>query len=153
MTRIFEGLSSIIKVIGNAFIVMMTLVIGFQIILRYFFHSSAAWPEEACRYSMLWLVFCGIILMEKDSRHLKVEVLYDMASPFIKKVFDIINKIVTIVFYSIACYLSYKMTLLVKMTGQVGVGLPVPVWMVWLILPVGFMFALVYCIRNIFLKK
>lgn len=153
MTKLFEVIASVIKILGNAFILMMTVVIGLQVILRYAFNSAATWPEELCRYSMLWLVFCGIILIEKDSNHLRVEVLYELASPFIKRILDIIGRTVTIIFYVIACYLSWKMMLLVKMTGQVGVGLPVPIWMIWIIIPAGFALSLIYCIRNIILNR
>ena len=32
-------------------------VMGFQIVLRYFFNSSLIWAEEVCRYLLIWVSF------------------------------------------------------------------------------------------------
>ena len=130
----------------------MTLIIGLQVILRYVFNYAATWPEEVCRYSMLWLVYCGIILMEKEANHLRVDVIYNHVGAGAKKALDVLNKCVTIFFYGICVWLSIKMLLIVRMTGQTGVGFPIPIWLVWLIIPAGFAVSIIYSIYTIFYK-
>ena len=49
------------------------LVLSFQVIMRYVFHSSLGWSEELARYMFVWLVFIGISYGAKVMRHIKID--------------------------------------------------------------------------------
>jgi TRAP-type C4-dicarboxylate transport system permease small subunit len=49
--------AALVTMVGSLLVVM-----GVQIVLRYFFNSSLIWAEEVCRYLLIWVSFLGAAL-------------------------------------------------------------------------------------------
>ena len=71
----FNVLSSISKFLKTSAIWTATTLLAFvafilllQVILRYLFNAALAWPEEASRYAMIWVVLlvAGVLIRDKE---------------------------------------------------------------------------------------
>jgi len=59
MKRILESLSKIAFFISCISLVLMTAIISYQVIARYFFNASPAWSERLSLLLLGYLVFFG----------------------------------------------------------------------------------------------
>ena len=71
----FSVLSNISKFLKNSAVWTATALLAFvafilllQVILRYLFNAALAWPEEASRYAMIWVVLLmgSVLIREKE---------------------------------------------------------------------------------------
>lgn len=54
-------------------LVLMTVLVFLQVVLRYIFNSGIIWSEEISRYLFVWISWIGISLGERENQHIKVE--------------------------------------------------------------------------------
>ena len=62
----FEGYLTGLLLLGS------TLLLFVNVFLRYVFHSSTTWAEEAIRYAIIWVTFIGsaeVLMSESISLH------------------------------------------------------------------------------------
>ncbi|MGE7544399.1 TRAP transporter small permease [Sporosarcina newyorkensis] len=59
------------------FLILMTLVLATQVVLRYFFHMGIIWSDELARFLMIALVYIGAASAIRDNSHIKVSVFED----------------------------------------------------------------------------
>lgn len=64
---------------------MMFVAFLIQIGTRYLLNDPAAWPHEVIVICWLWLIFWGAAFFLRDSDHVKFDVLYNMASPAMRR--------------------------------------------------------------------
>lgn len=59
----------------------MTLIMIYQVVLRYCFHASNVWSEEISRYLFVYIVLIASFLAIRNYSHLQVDVLINSLSP------------------------------------------------------------------------
>ena len=87
----------IIEVLEFGMLSAIVLLIGGQIISRALFNLPLKFPEEVCMFLMIALVFCGVIVVEKEDAHLKVEFILGKLSPRGRKIVALLGKALTVV--------------------------------------------------------
>ncbi|WP_299844595.1 TRAP transporter small permease [uncultured Roseovarius sp.] len=58
--------------------VFLSVVVGsvlMQVVLRFFFHSAAAWAEETAVYGMIFAVYLGATMAVRDRAHIRITLL------------------------------------------------------------------------------
>lgn len=70
-------------------IVVMTAVITYQVVARYFFNSSPAWSERLALVLLGYLVFFGAAVGVHERFHIRIDALRDAVSPRLAKAFDV----------------------------------------------------------------
>lgn len=107
------------------------------------------WAEELARYSMIWIVFIGIIIGAREGEHFAVTAL-DMFLP--KKAMNVIKVIATLFvdgFCFFAAYYGFKILSSQIKGGQVSPSLQWPMWIIYSAVPVGLaLMAVAYSIRT-----
>ncbi len=56
----------------------LSVVVGsvlMQVILRFFFHSAAAWAEETAVYGMIFAVYLGATMATRERAHIRITLL------------------------------------------------------------------------------
>ena len=89
MKKILDSLSKISLYISMSSIVVMTAIITYQVVARYFFNASPAWSERLSLVLLGYLVFFGAAVGVHERFHIRIDALRDAVSPKIAKVFDI----------------------------------------------------------------
>lgn len=127
------------KVIISIFMITMSILIFIQVISRYVFGDSVTWTEEVSRYMFIWLIFLTMGIGFKENKHIGIDIVLDRCPPALQKV---ISQFVYILVFSLSVLLTYEGILLVQQMakfGQTSANLQIPMWFVYLSLPVGFL--------------
>ncbi len=123
------------ETLGGILMAVIFICATFQVINRFLLHFSAPWTEELCRYAFIWIAFLGIANGVKRGTHLNVNLIEDLLP---KKVITVLNVALDAVFLALMGYM-FKISLdyLAKVAryGTLSVGLKIPMWIVYLILP------------------
>lgn len=113
------------------FLVIMAIVMMWQIIMRYFFKASMSWPEEFCRFMFVFSGFLSIGYCIRRDKMLKVDILLGLFHDWLKKVVDLIGRIVTLVFFTYLTYYAYFATMNSKAGGMKSSALGWPMWVIY----------------------
>lgn len=126
------------KYLLAVFMITMSILIFVQVVSRYVFGDAVTWTEELARYIFIWLIFLSMSVGFKENRHIGIDIIVDRCSPIVQK---IIRQIVFILVFFLAVGLAYEGFLLIQQMqgfGQTSANLQIPMWFVYLSLPVGF---------------
>jgi len=85
----------------------LTSVMFMQIVLRYVFSSTLAWPEEFCRYCFIYTAFFAIPFCIKRHSMLCVDIIVNFFPKKIKRLFDTAAELISLVLWSFLWYHSW----------------------------------------------
>lgn len=149
-------MKSIVKIWGKieesltgALLFSATILLFVNVIMRYFFKSSTTWAEEVIRYMMIWITFIGGSLCTRDYLHVGITLLAENSTPKVAKILTALAEIVSGIFSFIIAYYSLENTLLVLKTSQLSSALRMPMWIVYISLPIGCTFMGIRFIHNV----
>src|SRR5690606_3203948 len=124
-----------------ALTVFSTLVI-LQVIMRYVFNSPLVWSEEIARYALVWFVYLSGSYAVKYQKHVKFNVIIEL----IGKKIPLIQRIVRVAVFALwLAFLVFMLRLSIEMvsrqfiSGQLAPGSQIPMYLVYLGLPIGFL--------------
>ena len=89
MTKILNGLSRACFFISCVSLVLMTAIISYQVIARYFFNNSPAWSERLSLLLLAYLVFFGAAAGVHQRFHIRIDAIRDAVPKSLQKIFDI----------------------------------------------------------------
>ena len=137
LDKIYRLLCKIQDAVISVILSVMVGVVVLATVCRYFQIAVLSWPDELTRYLLIWLVFIGCGAASKNDAHFKITFLVDKA-PYGFKLFMMAVRIVaTNLLYLLLMYFSADLIgKLVKM-GQVSPALHLPMWFMYLSVPVG----------------
>lgn len=144
------------KIICVFLIALISLVLGFQVFMRYVMHASLGWSEELSRYCFVWLVFMGISFGAREMRHIKIDAGLFCFPKFLRKYVVVIGEILFLIFSIWISYLSIGLVEKQIMIEQLSPAMRIPMWIVYAAPLVGFTLtsirviqAIVYTIKHI----
>jgi C4-dicarboxylate transporter, DctQ subunit len=151
----FKLLDKIITWFENTLIVTgllsVALVLFLNVILRYVFKLGVVWAEEYVRYVMIWMVMAGSGAAVREKKHMSITALIDLTKN--RTLHFIINMFVLIVSILFSLFLVYSG---VRLTGsmisnnQLSAALEIPLWWVYISLPIGGLLMLIRFIQSFF---
>jgi len=80
-------------------LVLMTCIMGIQIVSRYVFQNSLTWSEELVRYMFVWSAFLGIPFCIKHGLSIKVDQFRNLFPIPLQKALMYIDKIIIFVLF------------------------------------------------------
>ena len=113
--------------IGAVFLALMVVFTTLQIVGRYLFSTPFPWTEEMTRYMFVRITFVRSLLR-----------------PGLRLYLDILCNILCFGFSVICMIEGYKLLSIIRQGGQTAVSLPIPMWLLYLVMPLGF---LLVCLR------
>lgn len=144
------------EILAAIFFSIGILLIFYGVVMRYIMNDPQAWVEEVSRYSLIWGVFLGFGLALKHNQHIQVDILYDKLNNTGKLIMNLIATGLSIVFCLIYTYYGYILVENRYTSGMVSLDVGIPMWFVYLILPLsGVLFLLRFIERlvNILRRK
>jgi len=137
LKRIDEALLQLEKAIMGVGLFVTTVIIFVNVVARYVFENSFVWAEELARYNIVWVAFIGMSLCARVGAHVSMDVLFSrlrgQARLFIWRFINVVTA-------GFCVYLAFTGWLLVNSvwrTGQVSPATGLPMWIVYLAVPVG----------------
>ena len=96
--RALTFLSNAALYLAGAGLVVMTLIVGWQVFLRYVLNWSNAWTELSSIIIMSWFIFLGAAVGVRENYHLGFDVLLYVLPPGSKKVLRTLSDLVVLAF-------------------------------------------------------
>ncbi|MBQ0026598.1 MAG: TRAP transporter small permease subunit [Lachnospiraceae bacterium] len=89
-------------------LVVITVVLMTQIILRKVFGVALGWPEELCRHLFIGMGIWGIATTIRDDSAIKFDLIIGFLPPIFKSIFGVISNVIMAVFFSYLLVPAYN---------------------------------------------
>ncbi|MCB1754679.1 MAG: TRAP transporter small permease [Gammaproteobacteria bacterium] len=109
-----------------------------NVVGRFIFQHSLFFSEELNRILIILITFAGISYAARHGRHIRMSAIYDGLSPRIRKILMIIIAAITALSMFALCYFAVGYIQKVASSGRVLPSLQIPVYWIFLWVPVGF---------------
>ena len=148
MNKIRKVMDKISEWMAIGILGIMTVLVTWQVITRFIFHSPSTMTEASSKYLFLWLIMVTSAYVIGKREHMRLEFFVHKMSPKGQKICNIVTEIVVLIFS--ACVLFYGGgRIALNAMSQTDSALPIPVGIIYLALPIGGAMSVVYCIMNI----
>ena len=148
--KVLDKIQNIINTITGIMLFTMVCIVFVQVIMRYLMGHSISWSEELTRYMFVWMIYAGVTLGIKSGIQIKIDVVDMIFKGNAIKTVRILEHILTIVAILFAAYGSI---MLIKVGFRAtSPSLHVPMWIMYMVFPVGFLLDLVETIRRIVIE-
>lgn len=119
---------------------LMLCVLTYNTISRYFFHVTLPWAEEMCAYGQIWLVYISVSYAVKENAHVCIDSVMSLYPKKLKGVILLLGLIAWLIFGIIMTVVGYEYMLDIYNKGGRAISVPVPMWLIYLSIPVGHLF-------------
>lgn len=122
-------------------------VMLFEGLSRALFDRSWFWAEESVRYLMVWAFFLTLGVSGRAGHHIRSELLVDHLGPRLRRACHLLASLVGIAFCGLLFYASLPQVQRYYTMGMMTESnLDLPVWLLFLIMPLGALLYLTYYI-------
>lgn len=121
--KIENMVSMFVEHIGMVLLVLMTLVVCFTVVTRYFFSYTPSWGEETALLCMVWFGFLSMSLGVRDDLHLSITILDKITPQFAKKPVELFKYVCTGGFGAFMAVQGWQMVKIGLMNKMPGLGL------------------------------
>ena len=118
-------------------LMVSTALIFIQVVMRYVFHNSLSWSEEAVRYLYVWQTRVGVSYAARNGTHLRITMIKDRLPAKGQKILELF---VTAVWIGFAVFVLVQGMAAVKTIaafGQKSSALKIPMQICYISIPVG----------------
>ena len=145
MKIVFNIIDKIISFI-NRYIAVIGIVGGvalafINVVGRYIFNSSFTWASELTIYLFLWSTFFASAYCFKKDAHISISILLEKVNPKVAKILMLFSHIATLMFLLAVAYYGVEYLKFVYELDETSVDLEIPMWIVYLVIPISFFFA------------
>jgi C4-dicarboxylate transporter, DctQ subunit len=131
-------ISRVESVLLAAGVLLMALNTVANVVGRFVFQYSLFFSEELNRILIILITFAGISYAARQGRHIRMSAIYDALPPPARKGFMVLIAAVTALTMFALCYFSVGYITKVATSGRVLPSLQLPVYWIFLWVPVGF---------------
>ena len=126
-----------------------TLLIFYQVLMRYVFNSSPAWTEEIARFMFVWESWLGISVTQKYSKHIKIEALVSRLAGKKLAIVNIIADVLTMAILVLLIKFGIDLMDIIFTMHQNSSATHFPLWIVYLACPLSCMLMFIRLIGDI----
>jgi TRAP-type C4-dicarboxylate transport system permease small subunit len=136
----------VLKYALTLLIVILTVSVFLQVLIRFVFKYPLPWTEEVARIAFVYCIFVGATIAVREKSHLNVDFLLVVLPKKIARALVFLGSLLVGVFL---VFVTWQGILLVRATGvQMTPVMQVPFRHLYLILPVSGALMLLYLVSN-----
>lgn len=128
---------------------VMSIVVFLQVFFRFVIKSSLPWSEELARYLQVYITFFGTAYGIKAGAHLGIEAFTLLLPKAGRKALNILVQVCSLVICVLIMKFSIDIVASQMASGQVSPAMRVPMWMIYMAVPVGMGFCILRYILEI----
>lgn len=157
MNKVDAILAKIVQVLEGLMItasIIMVIVMFAQVVLRYVFKTGFPWTEELSRFTMIYLVFIGSIVLTHENSHISVTIFDEMLKGTALKVLKCVQYFITTVYCALMVKIGFASLPIVKM--QTSPNMRITMNNIYIIIPICCAFMLLYTVHktiNLFRRR
>jgi len=114
---------------------VMTILVFVNVVLRYLAGMSLTWVEELARYMMIWVAYLGAGLALRAGAHVAVEIVQDVLPPALTRLLRMVIAVLMLAFLLAVAW--YGLTYSQFTMRQSSPVLSVPLGLIYLGVPLG----------------
>ncbi len=133
--KILDRIEELLVVVMLA---LMTLMTFLQVVMRYGFNSGFTWVLELTTIFFAVMIFVGISYGVRVGAHIGVDALVKRLPPGPRRATSTVVVLLCLLYAGLVIYGSWVYVSKMKMVGVELDDLPIPIWVVRSILPLGF---------------
>lgn len=138
LRRLGRAWDTVELMVGGVFLTLSVILIVAEIAGRNLLGVSMVGADEIASYMVIWSVFFTASIAAKKNMHIRIDVIFTLASPAVGRMLDIFGSLMSAAF---AAYLTYSGMVLVHDSWIFGettmTMLRLPLWVPQLIMPIG----------------
>ncbi|MBI6629211.1 TRAP transporter small permease [Pontibaca salina] len=142
MAQFYRTFDRSISIVEKAILILALLVstgvLIADIVLRSTVGIALSWSAELTRYAIVWMVFIGGSVAAREGSHISIDMLGEMLPPGSAKALGAAAMAVSGAGCAVLMVVSVQLVRTMMTFGQTSPALEVPMWWVYLALPVGF---------------
>jgi TRAP-type transport system small permease protein len=147
LRRFISVLETVLEYFACSCLVLMTVIITYQIFMRYFFSATPGWSEELALLLMVWFAFIGMAIGVRRRNHLSIEFLVAKLSNTAQAYVAILNELLILAFGAILFIFGVNMMITSSMSTMAA--LRIPNSFLYLMVPVSGFLMMIYTIDNL----
>ncbi|KAA6184183.1 TRAP transporter small permease [Thiohalocapsa marina] len=136
----FRIVNRVEEAIISLLLVAMTLLVFWEVILRFGFSTGVSWGQEATLHLSAWFVLFGASYGLKVGAHIGVDAFLRLFAPLGQRLLTGVALILSLAYCGLFIYGSWVYLAKMHMIGIELEDIPVPAWLAHGILLVGFVF-------------
>ena len=140
LKKFIEIVTKIEETLMSTAVILMAIILVAGVIARTVFNSSLTFTEELGIALMIAVTFLGIGYCARRAQHISMSIFYDLTNVKVKKVLMCIISLFTCLAMLYVCYLCIRYVGSVRALQRVTPALRIPMWIIYLALPIGFFF-------------
>ena len=121
-------------------LLISTLLVFMNVVLRYCFHSSLSWVDEAARYMFIWLIWIGADYTLANRKHLRIDILSSKLKGKSRIALEIFVLTVWCGFSIFLGIQGVKLVSVVVKTGQLSTAMQISMGWAYLCIPLAGIF-------------
>ncbi len=125
-------------IITGAIIVLMTLSVNYEVVMRYFFGQATAWITDYAEFALVYVTILAAGWVLAREGHVKIELIVSALSPRAQQVLNTITSALGVLVCGVFFWYSLQVTLDAFRLNQVFIhATATPQWPIWMVLPIG----------------
>jgi len=122
---------------GSAILAFILIVLSYQVILRFIFHSTNSWSEELSRYMFVWFVYVTASFAIYNNAHIKIDAFVKIYPLIIRPYIKVLGNLIFIVYAIAITYYSADYVMDIMKSNQISLGLGIKMAYMYAAIPVG----------------
>lgn len=147
-----KKIASFFSVLGAGVLVICTAISFVNVVSRYVFNSPFTWGDELTVLMLGWFVYLPQPALESDNKQLQLTVVYNAVGPRVRLVFNVLRSLVTAGLGLFICYWGFRLIQMNYELGGTTMALRLPLWIIYLILPVSMLLVALVRIFDLFVE-
>ncbi len=144
--KVLDGVEKLLSFVVILLLAAMTVVIFYQVILRYVFQSANIWAEEFARYAFIWVTMFGAALCVRRGRHIRIDVFVNILPQKLQWILEIGMHLLVLVFLGVA--VRQGIAICMKTGAQISSGLRLPMSFMYSSIPVASLLMMVFSLER-----
>lgn len=133
-----RALSRLEEILVSLFLAVASLLTFTQVVMRYGLGRSFSWAEELIINLLIWAGLIGSSLALRMGIHIGVDVFVQKFRPSVAKALTLLGVTLGLIFCVVLTGLSVRFVVFLAGSGQMSIGLEIPMWILYLCLPIAF---------------
>ena len=142
-----DGLCLVVMLVIIILTAVMVASMCAQVFWRYVLNDSLIWPEEVSRYAFIWVSCLGMSVGARRGDLIAIDVLWAGRPKRVRLFISIVARVLTIPLLIVFAWEAW--VLINVVAGQRAAATNVPVWWVYLALPISSVFALSFMLETL----
>ena len=131
-------------------LLLITLIMGYSVIMRYIFNNALSWAEEICRYLFVYSALLSVPLCLRRRSSVKIDIIMLKLPPLLQKLLLLAGDSFMLAFFSYVLNASFGVVGTVYRSGQTSPALLIPMYFIFASAVLGFSLAIVRLVQRMY---